>query len=46
MQSMRKIEIISKKYNNIKDVLDERSLRIWCATEAEAVGRGGITLVI
>ena len=42
---MKKLELISKKYNKIKGVLDERSLRIWCAVEAEAIGRGGITLV-
>jgi len=36
---------IKKKFLNIKHCLDEKSRRIWCATEALAIGRGGITLV-
>lgn len=37
--------IISKKFEKIKGLLNEKSIRIWCATEAEAYGRGGIKLV-
>jgi len=39
------ITIISKKFEKIKSLLNEKSIRIWCATEAEAYGRGGIKLV-
>ena len=42
---MEILEVINKKYNNIQDVLNERAIRIWCATEAQAIGRGGVTLV-
>lgn len=43
---MSKIEqIIKEKYNKISFCLNERSRRIWAATEADSCGRGGITAV-
>lgn len=36
---------IQQKYNLLKDYLNERSRRIWAATEARGIGWGGITLV-
>lgn len=36
---------IREKYNSIFLYLDERSLRIWSATEARALGHGGVSLV-
>jgi len=37
--------VIQSKWNVLSPVLDERTRRLWAATEAEALGRGGITLV-
>ena len=34
---------ISDKYRVLKDALNERTRRLWAATEAVAMGRGGIT---
>lgn len=43
---MSKIEqTIKKKYDKISFCLNERSRRIWAATEADSYGRGGITAV-
>jgi transposase len=44
---MREIIIaqIRTKYNSICNYLDERAKRIWAATEAAALGRGGQTIV-
>jgi transposase len=39
------IDALSKKFNLLKSELDERSRRIWAATEALAVGHGGIKAV-
>lgn len=36
---------LQEKYQSIKEHLDERSRRIWAATEARAIGRGGVTSV-
>ena len=36
---------IREKYANLKSVLNERSRRIWAATEARAIGRGGNAIV-
>jgi len=38
-------EALSKKFNSLKVELDERSRRIWAATEALAIGHGGIKAV-
>jgi hypothetical protein len=39
------VEIVRAKFEVLKSVLDERSRRLWAATEARAIGRGGITRV-
>ncbi len=38
-------EIVAQKFEAIHEVLNERSLRIWCATEARALGYGGVSIV-
>ena len=38
-------EKIQKKYEILKDHLDEKSRRLWCATEAKQLGWGGISIV-
>ena len=42
---MIKNDIIKVKYEQVKDALNERARRIWAASEAIAIGRGGITIV-
>jgi hypothetical protein len=39
------VEVISEKYATLVPVLDERVRRLWAATEARAIGRGGISRV-
>ena len=39
------IQLIRTKYEGIRPVLHERGRRIWAASEAQQLGRGGITLV-
>ena len=39
------IESVRKKFFVLSQILDERSKRIWVATEALAIGRGGIAVV-
>jgi Rhodopirellula transposase DDE domain len=39
------VEVISEKYATLEPVLDERARRLWAATEARAIGRGGISRV-
>jgi hypothetical protein len=41
----KSVEIVKKKYDCLKGFLNERSRRIWAATEAEALGWGGMTIV-
>ncbi len=36
---------IRKKYQQIKQHLDEKSRRLWCATEALSFGKGGVAIV-
>lgn len=36
---------IRRKYEMLREVLDERTRRLWAACEAIALGRGGVTLV-
>lgn len=38
-------EIIKNKYTNITNSLDEKSRRLWAASEAIAYGRGGIAVL-
>jgi len=42
---MPQIEIITKKLEILGPHLDERQKRLWAATEADALGRGDITVV-
>jgi Rhodopirellula transposase DDE domain len=39
------VESLAVKYQALKPVLDERARRLWAATEASAIGRGGISRV-
>ncbi|MDR2642170.1 MAG: ISAzo13 family transposase [Planctomycetaceae bacterium] len=39
------ITTIRKKYKGIQSIFDERSRRLWAATEATGIGRGGISAV-
>lgn len=45
MISAEILEAIKVKFLDLKRELDERSRRIWAATEAKALGRGGIIAV-
>jgi hypothetical protein len=40
------IEWIREKYLSLSEVLNERSRRLWAATEARSLGRGGIAAVV
>jgi transposase len=39
------VDVISEKYATLEPVLDERARRLWAATEARAIGRGGVSRV-
>ena len=39
------VEHMREKFQNIKLLLNEKSLRTWCAVEAKAIGWGGVSLV-
>jgi hypothetical protein len=39
------VEILRVKYESLAPVLTERTRRLWAATEAQSIGRGGIALV-
>jgi transposase len=45
MERSSLIESIRRKYSAVRVVLHERGRRIWAASEARQLGRGGITLV-
>ena len=38
-------QMIRKKFDSLKGVLDEQTRRLWAAAEAKALGRGGISSV-
>ena len=38
-------DVISGKYTTLEPILDERARRLWAATEARAIGRGGVSRV-
>ena len=40
------VEWVSEKYQGLRETLNERSRRLWAATEARSLGRGGIAAVI
>ena len=42
---MAQLQVIRKKYNMLKDSLNERTRRLWAASEAQALGYGGASLV-
>jgi transposase len=42
---MKEIAIIKEKYVSISGEFNERSKRIWAASEANAIGHGGVTIV-
>lgn len=44
-QREKTVEDIRTKYHDISFCLNERSRRMWAATEAKSFGRGGITVV-
>ncbi len=39
------VDVISEKYTTLEPVLDERARRLWAATEARAIGWGGVSRV-
>lgn len=39
------VKMIKKKYESLSTCLNERSRRVWAATEVRALGRGGLTIV-
>src|SRR5947208_2139121 len=45
MIDQRVIEIIRQKYIRLRPELDERARRCWAATEALALGYGGVSAV-
>jgi len=42
---MSPLETIRRKFEQLRPEMDERVCRLWAATEALALGRGGVTLV-
>ena len=40
------VEWVRDKYQSMRGILNERSRRLWAATEARSLGRGGIAVVI
>ena len=45
MKNETTLLIIQSKYQKIGPCLNEKNRRLWAATEAKALGRGGISLV-
>jgi hypothetical protein len=39
------LKVVKQKYESLSDCLNERSRRLWCATEARAYGKGGVLAV-
>jgi len=39
------VDIVRKKYQTLRQELDERGRRLWAAVEAESLGYGGITTI-
>ena len=46
MPDARVVEWVKEKYSALSAVLNERSRRMWAATEARSLGRGGVAAVI
>jgi len=45
MDDEKIIALLREKYRDLTPIFDERSRRLWAATEAKAIGHGGQTLV-
>jgi hypothetical protein len=45
MQDAAVVDRIRRKYSQLQSALDERSRRLWSATEALELGRGGVSVV-
>ena len=43
--ALSKIQEVNEKYEWISEHLNEKSRRIWAATEANSIGWGGITII-
>jgi transposase len=43
---MKNLDLITTKYKQLEGVLNERSRRVWAASEAMAIGHGGISKVM
>ena len=43
---MKNLDLITTKYKQLEGVLNERSRRVWAASEAMAIGHGGISRVM
>jgi len=39
------LAVVRNKYRALRDILDERGRRVWAATEASSLPRGGVSLV-
>jgi hypothetical protein len=39
------VETLRRKWDTMRNHLDERGRRIWAATEAQALGHGGVSIV-
>jgi len=46
MAEAKQVRAIRKKYRSLLTILDERQRRLWAATEAQALGRGGLATVL
>jgi hypothetical protein len=46
MPDIAVVKWIEEKYRSLSDVLNERSRRLWAASEARSLGRGGIAAVM
>ena len=46
MISSAQVREIRRKYRSLRSVLNERQRRLWAATEARALGRGGSSAVV
>lgn len=42
---MTSVSVIRKKFNRISNRLDEKTRRLWCASEALTIGKGGVAIV-
>ena len=45
MVNAKAIQSVRSKFESLKHILNERTRRLWAASEARELGRGGITIV-